>query len=131
LLLTVAKPRRVQRDGIRVHGFRYLDPTLAAYVGEEVVIRYDPRDMATIRVYHRGTFLCQAVCQELAGSTISLQAIEQARNHRRKQLRQTLRSRAAMVEMWLHVHQAGDRVGPPAAPPRRVEAPRLKRYEHE
>jgi putative transposase len=131
LLLTVAKPRRVQRDGIRVHGFRYLDPTLASYVGEDVVIRYDPRDMATIRVYHRHMFLCQAVCQELAGSTISLQAIEQARNHCRKQLRQTLRSRAALVETWLRVHQPDDGVGPPTEPPRRVEAPRLKRYEHE
>jgi putative transposase len=131
LLLTVAKPRRVQRDGIRFHGFRYLDPTLAAYVGEDVVIRFDPRDMAEIRVYHRNTFLCHAVCQELAGSTISLQAIEQARNHRRKALRQTLRSRAALVETLLRVHQPDDGVGPPAEPPRPVEAPRLKRYEHE
>jgi putative transposase len=93
LLLTVAKARRVQRDGIRVHGFRYLDPTLAACIGEDVVIRYDPRDMAEIRIYHRHAFLCRAVCQELAGRTISLQVIEQARNHRRKQLRHTLRSR--------------------------------------
>src|SRR6266568_5317863 len=30
LLLTVAKVRRVQRDGIRFQGFRYLDATLAA-----------------------------------------------------------------------------------------------------
>jgi len=41
------------------------------------------------------------------------------------------RSRATLVETWLRVHQPDDGVGPPAAPPHRVEAPRLKRYEHE
>jgi hypothetical protein len=42
LLLTVVKPRRVQQDGVRFQCFRYIDPVLAAYVGESVTIRYDP-----------------------------------------------------------------------------------------
>src|SRR6266446_3791883 len=62
LLLTVAKARQVQRDGIHFQGFRYVEPTLAAYVGEPVIVRYDPRDMAEIRVYHGDAFLCRAVC---------------------------------------------------------------------
>jgi putative transposase len=57
LLLTVAKPRKIHPDGIRFQGLRYLDPVLAAYVGESVVIRYDPRDLAEIRVLHRDRFL--------------------------------------------------------------------------
>jgi putative transposase len=48
LLLTVATPRTVHRDGIHCHGLRYLDLTLAAYVGEQVTVRYDPRDLAEI-----------------------------------------------------------------------------------
>jgi len=48
LLLTVATPRKVHRDGIRCHGLRYLSVTLAAHVGERVTIRYDPRDLAEI-----------------------------------------------------------------------------------
>jgi len=44
LLLTVAKPRKVQQDGIHFQGLRYLDLTLSAYIGEPVVIRYDPAD---------------------------------------------------------------------------------------
>lgn len=32
LMLTVAKTRRVQQDGIRFQGHRYIDPTLAGYV---------------------------------------------------------------------------------------------------
>ena len=42
LLLTVATPRKVQRDGIHCHGLRYFSITLAPYVGEPVTIRYDP-----------------------------------------------------------------------------------------
>ena len=53
LLLTVAKPRKVRRDGIWFLGMRYLDTTLAAYVGESVIIRYDPRDVAEIRVFYQ------------------------------------------------------------------------------
>ena len=52
LLLTVAKSRKVRPDGIHFQGLRYLDLTLAAYVGESVIIRYDPRDMAEIRLFH-------------------------------------------------------------------------------
>ena len=69
LLLTVPKARRIHQDGIRFMGMRYIDPTLAAYVGEEVLLRYDPRDMAEIRVFYNDRFLCRAVCQELAGAT--------------------------------------------------------------
>jgi putative transposase len=91
LLLTVAKPRKVRRDGIWFLGMRYLDTTLAAYVGESVVIRYDPRDVAEIRVFYHDRFLCRAICQELAGSTVSLRDILRARNRHRRVLRQTLK----------------------------------------
>jgi len=100
-------------------------------VGEDVVIRYDPRDMAEIRVYHRNTFLCRAVCQDLAGHTISLQAIVHARNHRRHQLRQTLRDRAAIIETLLQVHQPDAGMPPAPAAPTQEGTPRLKRYYHE
>ena len=62
LLLTVAKTRKVQADGVRFQGMRYIDPTLAAYVGETVVLRYDPRDVAEVRLFHQGKFLCRAIC---------------------------------------------------------------------
>jgi putative transposase len=37
----------------------YIDPTLASYVGEEVMLRYDPRDMAEIRLFYQNRFLCR------------------------------------------------------------------------
>lgn len=61
LLLMEIKPRIIQRDGIRFQGMRYIAPTLAGFVGEQIYIRYDPKDLAEIRVYYKDQFLCKAV----------------------------------------------------------------------
>jgi putative transposase len=129
LLLNVARTRRVQQDGIRFQGLRYLDLNLAAYVGEDVTIRYDPRDMAEIRVYHGDTFICHAVCQELAGQTISLKEIIATRNRRRRQLREQLSDRRAVVELLLEAHAVEE--PPPPVSPEEPPTPRLKRYINE
>src|SRR6266704_3658799 len=108
LLLTVAKTRRVQQDGIRFQGYRYIDSTLAGYVKEEVLIRYDPADMAEIRVFHQERFVCRAICQELAGQTVSLKEIEKARTLRRKQIRDGLSTRSAMVDRYVEIHHPSE-----------------------
>ncbi|MDQ2686312.1 MAG: transposase family protein [Armatimonadota bacterium] len=141
LLLTVAHSRRVRPDGLRFQGLRYTDPTLAAYVGEDVTLRYAPRDLAEVRVFHRERFLCRAVCQEVAGQTVPLREIIQARNRRRRELRQVLTDRSRLVETLLGVHQSptgpgdplpGDRGSPEekgeqsAGPP--AEIPAVRRY---
>jgi putative transposase len=133
LLLTVAKPRRVHQDGIHFQGFRYIDLTLSAFVGEDVVIRYDPRDMAELRVYFGGAFLCRAICPELAGETIALKDIIRARNQRRRELRPTLVDREATVEVLLQLRRGPDAQpslpegeAPTGPPP--VTRSRLKRY---
>ncbi len=105
LLLTVAKSRRVHQDGIRFQGFRYIDSTLAAYVGEDVTIRYDPRDLAELRVYFGDGFLCRAINPELAGETVALKDIIRARNRRRRELRMTLFDREATVEALLRLRR--------------------------
>ena len=101
LLLTVPKARRVRPDGIHFSGLRYIDPTLAAYVGEQVVLRYDPRDIAEIRVFHNDRFLCRAVCQDLAGETVPLREIVRARDRQRRLLRETLQDRQKTVDELL------------------------------
>jgi len=130
LLLTVAKGRQIQRDGIRFQGYRYIDPTLAAYVGETVIIRYDPRDLAVIRVFYRDRFVCQAVCSELAGQTVSLKEIVRARKEHRAQVRQGMSDRLALVERYISVHQP-EPPTPPTNPEPPVSSPRLKRYFNE
>lgn len=105
LLLTVAKSRKVHRDGIHFQGFRYLSPTLASFVGEQITIRYDPCDLAEIVVYlPAGEFLCKAVSSELADDTVSLKSIVKARNERRRELKGALTDRAAVVQRYLQAH---------------------------
>jgi putative transposase len=132
LLLTVAKTRRVHQDGIRFQGHRYIDATLAAYVKEEVLIRYDPVDLAEIRVFYRDRFLCRAICQELAGCTVSLKEIEKARSERRKQVRAGLATRKEVVEQFIAVHQEeAPKPRGPVPEPETVGRPRLKGYINE
>jgi putative transposase len=130
LLLTVPKPRVVHQDGIHFQRLRYLDLTLAAYVGETVTIRYDPRDLAEIRVYHGDQFICRAICQELADQTISLKELIRARNARRRELREHIAARTNIADQFLPVARPKPR--PPAAPSERPAGPPpLKRYVNE
>lgn len=93
LLVKVAKPRMVRRDGIHFEGLRYFDPTLAAYVGQSVTIRYDPRDLGEIRAFRRNAFLCRAVSPEQAGRSITLKDVQAARSAHRRQLRGIIREK--------------------------------------
>lgn len=132
LLLTVPRARKIRPDGIHFQNFRYVDITLAAFVGEPVVIRYDPRDMAEIRVFHQNRFLCRAICPELADTTVSLQEIIRARNRHRRELQGTLRERNKVVAELLRLKRS-EPLAPVAEPvepePLPVTpSPPLKRY---
>jgi putative transposase len=140
-LLPVAKRRKGRPDGMHFQGLRYLDATLAAYGGESAIIRYDPRDMAAIRIVHDQRFLCRALCAELAGETMALRDLIQARNRRRRALRHTLQDRARLVEVLLDAHRGeawareplatNDLASPAETHTARGDTPRLKRYCHE
>ena len=125
LLLTAAKTRRVRRDGIHFHNMRYIDTNLAAYIGEDVVIRYDPRDMAEIRVFHEGKFVCRAFCQELTGQEVSLKEIMRTRRARKRELRKTLDAHAQLLKEYV-----ASQVAPEEKEPVK-QKPKLKRYRHE
>ena len=140
LLIQVAKARQVRVDGIHFQNLRYISTTLAAYVGETVTLRFDPRDMAEIRVFHDERFLCRAVCAELAGATVPLREIIRARNRRRRELRGVLRDRESAMNTLLdlkrggitekeHAPQESGSAEESAKPPAAV--PRLKRYKNE
>ena len=65
---------------------RYIAPTLAGFVGELINIRYDPRDLAEIRIYYCDQFLCKAICQDIAEMVVSLKEIKAARIAVKKEL---------------------------------------------
>ena len=136
LLIQVAQARQVRPDGIHFKRLRYLSTTLASYVGEPVTLRIDPRDMAEIRVFHNNTFLCRAVCAELAGETVPLRDILRARNRRRRELRGMLRDRETAVNTLLDLKRGAittHKDDPPAATdtPARPAVSTLKRYRNE
>jgi putative transposase len=127
LLVMVATSRMVRRDGVHFQGLRYMDPTLAAYVGESVTIRYDPRDLAEIRVFHHNRFLCRAINAEHAGRTMTLKDIQTARVRHRRALRTAIHERIARVADFLP-EQAQSPPPKTAAATHRRSAPKLSTY---
>jgi Mu transposase, C-terminal len=113
----------------------YYEPTLtlAAYVGEGVTIRFDPRDMGEIRVFHRDRFLCRAISADLAGQTIPLREIVNARKRRREELRTIVRDRLKTVDTLLEFKRGMQRedVHASAVTPAEFKRSKLKRYYNE
>ena len=106
--MTVRKKRRVQQEGIAFEGSHSIDPLLAAYAGEDVLIRYDPADMAEIRVFRQDRFICRAICPELCGQTVSLQEIVAARSAQGGCVRKTLKKRRKMVQRFARGEGVGE-----------------------
>ena len=136
LLMEEVRSRRVRQDGVHFHKLRYVSLTLAAYVGEEVNIRFDPRDMGEIRVFHQNKFLCRAISAELAGEEVPLREIIRVRNQRQRTLRGVLQDRRDAVDTLLELRRGHARAPVPredygsltiaeAAPTR------IKRYRNE
>ena len=105
LLLTATKLRHVLRDGIRFQGLRYIDPILANYVGEKVLIRYNPSDISSIRVYYQEKFLCQPLCVELSQESIGIKELQRIRNQRKQQLKKNIIQRKSFVEAVIEANK--------------------------
>lgn len=101
--LLLLQPRRrclVHQEGITFKGAWYMHELLAGHVREAVSIRYDPMDLASIRVYegeNEERFLCQASCVERGGPAVSLQSIQASRKKRRQVVGNALRERKGVV----------------------------------
>ncbi|MEV0292155.1 Mu transposase C-terminal domain-containing protein [Nocardia sp. NPDC050710] len=109
----------------RPPGLRYLHPALAAYVRESVTIRYDPRDITEIRVFHKNRFLCKAVSPDHTGDTIGLKDIQAARRAYRRRIRDQINERITVVTAYL---PAPDRPPVPSKPAKPPPAPPLRAY---
>ncbi len=126
LLVMVANPRMVRRDGVHFRGLRFISPTLAPYVGESVTVRYDPRDLGELRVFHKNRFLCQAISPEHAHETVTLKDIQTARAAHRLALRHQINERVSLVAEYLSEKLPREKTGPP---PRQRRAPKLRTYQ--
>ena len=130
LLVMLARPLCVRRDGIHFQGLRYIDPMLAAYVGETVTIRYDRRDLSGVRMFHHNQFLCRAVSEEHTGEAFTLKDIEAARRAHRRALRATINERVARVADFLPAQAQPPRPVPATKPPPPTASrPKLRLYQ--
>lgn len=128
LLLTVAKPRVVHRDGVHFQGLRYISPLLAAYVREPVIVRYDPRDITEIRIFHKNQYICKAIDPDHETSTLSLKDIQAARAARRRELRGQIKERIAVVARHLPDLASQKPVPAPEQVDRSEQRPKLRTY---
>jgi putative transposase len=96
-----------------------------------VTLRYDPRDVAEIRVFHNERFLCRAICQELAGETVPVREIVRVRRTRHRELRQIIEDRrraAAAFEEPNPVTRRRQLLMPRSSVAASKPAPALRRY---
>jgi putative transposase len=104
-------------------------------MSEDVTIRYDPRDLAELRVYCGDSFPCRAINPELAGETIGAQRHHPRPQRAPGQLRATLADREATVEALLQIRRGQLPLAEPPIPESEPTLsspmpakPRLKRY---
>jgi putative transposase len=133
LLVHEIRERKVRPDGIHFHRLRYLSPTLAAYVGESITIRYDPRDMGEVRIFYKDRFLCRAISADLAGEAIPLRDIVHARSKRRNELLTTLKNRQKAVDTLISLKRGLYQEEAHASSPvsEKPSTAKLKRYRNE
>ena len=135
LLLTVPKTRRVHRDGIRFSGLRYIDPNLAAYVGEEVLLRYDPARRGGGAGLPRGPVRLPGGLPGAGRGDGAAARGDPARDRRRRELRQTIRDRLKVMESLLEVRRGCPTEQTTGDAPEDSPAPRrpgtLKRYAND
>ena len=94
-------------------------------MGESVTLRYDPRDVAEIRIFHKQQFLCRAICPELAGATIPIREIVRARNKHRRDLQATVRDRRRTVDELMEIKRGDARINKKTE----EKSPRIKGQE--
>ncbi|WP_072619869.1 Mu transposase C-terminal domain-containing protein [Spirulina major] len=95
--------RSIYREGyIRFENLMYKGEYLAGYVGERVVLRYDPRDITTVLVYRREksqeVFLARAYAQDLETEQLTLEDAK-AINKKIREKGKTISNRSILDEV--------------------------------
>lgn len=125
LLLTAKKFRIVQRDGIRFAGFRYFHPNLIAYVGERIIIHFDPNDLSEIWVYEQNQLICKAVCEEFQDQSITYEELKKLRTNRKKELKQEIKLKLS------HIKELSSQEEEPEPQTNKKIKPKFKLYQNE
>lgn len=103
LLLMRQDRRRVYRGGyIRFSNLIYRGEYLAGYAGQQVVLRYDPRDITSLLIYRqegpRDVFLTRARAQNLETERLSLSEAK-AISRRLRQASEEVTNKSVLAEV--------------------------------
>jgi putative transposase len=95
--------RSIYRGGyLQFENLTYRGEYLAGYAGESVVLRYDPRDITTVLVYHqkdnKEEFLARAFAQDLETEELSLDEAK-AMSRRIRQAGKAISNRSILAEV--------------------------------
>lgn len=95
--------RSIQRGGyLQFENLMYRGEHLAGYAGENVVLRYDPRDITTVLVYHqegnKEVFLARAYAQDLETEQLSLDEAK-ASSRKIREEGKTVSNRSILTEV--------------------------------
>jgi putative transposase len=95
--------RTIYRGGyVQFENLTYRGENLAGYAGENVVLRYDPRDITTVLVYRQESgaevFLARAFAQDLGTEQVSLDEAKAASRQVRQEGK-TISNRAVFEEV--------------------------------
>ncbi|MBD2319470.1 Mu transposase C-terminal domain-containing protein [Phormidium tenue] len=95
--------RKIYRGGyVQFENLTYRGENLSGYAGESVILRYDPRDITTVFVYHlegsKDVFLARAFAQNLEAERIGLDEVK-ASSRRLRQKGKTLNNRSILEEV--------------------------------
>ena len=126
ILLMRKDRRRVYKGGhIKFANLVYKGEYLAGYAGEQVVLRYNPRDITTILIYRqrgaKDVFLTRAHAQHLQAERLSL-AEAQAISRRLREASKKVTNRSVLTEVSARTRFVDDLLLkqatlPPADPP--------------
>lgn len=92
ILLHHEQLRTVRQEGIELYGNLYHSPAMYQYIGEKVIVRYDPEDLATLYVYDdEKAFLFKVEARRLAGfkDINSLKELKRLKRTYKKQLKKS------------------------------------------
>lgn len=120
VLLMRQDRRRVYNGGyIRFANLVYKGEFLAAYAGEQVALRYNPRDITTILVYRqngaRDVFLTRAHAQRLETERLTL-AEAKAISGRLRQASKAITNESVWMEVRNRTHFVNDLLVDPSTP---------------
>ncbi|MDM9584863.1 Mu transposase C-terminal domain-containing protein [Nostoc sp. GT001] len=95
--------RQIQKGGyLQFENIMYRGELLAGYAGESIILRFDPRDITTILVYHqqgnREEFVARAFAQDLETEQLSLDEAK-ASSRKIREAGKTISNRSILAEV--------------------------------